>query len=568
MTQALVSRFLAGLPAPGRPLSTAQMPRMFGYELRNGMALASAAVAGAQDIVDLFDGSIAALQGYTAQQIAARLATDTIPFNRLQFAERGSLSLTSDPVGFKPLYIARHPDGSTWLATRLADLLRLHPGWAQPLDRVALHSLFMGRACWGSRTLHAQIRRVDPGTVLHWTPVQGVTATRARRWRFPPTDEGLTYETAKQRFQAPFTEAIAAATGGGSVDALALSGGYDSRLIAAEALRQGLQFNSYTFGSGWLREVRQVKAVTRALGLPHQFVPLDRDLTLTHRAHATSLFEGCIDIALLHTYPLVQLGLPVGSRWLHGFGGDLMPGVHAARIGAAGIASHDHVAEATVTAHAYQDVDAATLFGAPFDRAALVELVSADLDRSQSPLAAYHLWDWESHVRRNTCGVVQLLAQRYHLCMPHLYKPYADIWAPVPLEGLLQRSWYKRWFLETYPVAGNIAHPDMLPPALWRRAANRLIGYRSVDAQMRRIGRSDIIFDNPNLVSRRHARMADALIAEGASMLDRHLGLQLAPGYQGAFTDPRFRPGHARRIVLTLLSYAEYLDRETQTAVV
>ncbi len=541
MSVALISRLVLHLPAKGAAPDMDALARLNDLPVQTmpGFAFASHAAAGTTDWIDVFRGTAAQL---LHDKIAARIAAETLVHNRWHW-DGEWLTLSSDVLGLKPLYRATDAQGGSWFASSIVDLLRINPAWAQPIDKLGLHSLFIGRACWGNRTLHEQITRVATGAQLRWSAARGVEENRARRWRMVEAKEGLSFQAATADMYATLAQSVEAWMAGDAADALALSGGYDSRLLAALYQKKT---RAFTYGTAQLRETMQAQRVAKALGFTQQFVNLPIDLVFDQLALGTRLFESNFDLALLQTHPLIA-ALPAGSVWLHGYPGDVIAGAFTTRMRADDFVSHETVAAAIVRSYAFQGVDAVALFGFAFDDSALAADIAMDLDSTVSPLAAYHLWCWENHLRRYTAGILSVMGEQLDVRLPYVWKPYIDSWAQVPLHGLQNRLWFKQWFATLYPLLAAIAHPDDLRPSLWQRVRARFAR------------RSDYIYDGPNLVSARHAAMAETYIAEHSDALTKSLNLHLQPGYETALRDPRFRTGQSRRILLGLADYARYI---------
>ncbi len=530
MTQAVISKLLVHLPAQGAFLIVSDAP------------------AGTADWVDVFPG-------VRAINIAKRIVSETLVYNRWQWNGH-TLTLSSDAMGLKPLYRAMDEQGGHWFASSIAQLLQVNPDWAQPIDRIGLHSLFIGRACWGTRTLHAKISRVATGTQLTWNAQSGITENRARRWRLLDPDPGLSEAAAMTPLRDILGSSDARWRGNDVYAAQALSGGYDSRLLA---VLQPSAPPSFTYGRANLRENQQATTVAQLLGLAQTFIALPRDLVFDELPHATQLFESTQDPALLQAAPLAQVDLPPGSIWLHGFAGDVIAGSFTTRIKPGDLDTHDTLAAAIVRYYSFQGVDAQALFGFAFDETALIADIRADLDTRVSPLAAYHLWCWESHLRRFTTGLLSVMGERFDLRLPYYDKAYVDAWSRVPLQGLQNRQWFKRWFGQNWPALAAIPHPDDAPTPLWRRALNKFLDYRKIEELLRAVGASDYIYDIPNLTSTAHRAKAASMIAERAAAL-ADMQLALAPHYTAALDDPRFRYGQSRRLLLGLAAYAAHLQ--------
>jgi asparagine synthase (glutamine-hydrolysing) len=89
---------------------------------------------------------------------------------------RKRLLLYRDRMGKKPLYWAKVPGGIAF-ASEIKALL-LHPGVSRELDHGALYGYFGLKNTSAPRTAYGQIRQLEPGHLLAWTPDGGIQPSR------------------------------------------------------------------------------------------------------------------------------------------------------------------------------------------------------------------------------------------------------------------------------------------------------------------------------------------------------------------------------------------------------
>jgi len=259
---------------------------------------------------------------------------------------------------------------------------------------------------------------------------------------------------------------------------------------------------------------------------------------------------------------------------IQGFAGDLIAGSFAARVKAGDDASHEAMARSILRYYTPTGPDLGRLLGINMDEPALVASIRAQLGDDSAPLPAFWRWGWEDHVRRYTAGILSASQPWADLLMPYYDREYVAFWSRVPMAGLDDRKWFKRWFAGRFPQLGQVPHPEhhgliaQRQPAralewMEQRLSNtaaRLFGSPRVDAFRRSIGRSFYIYDGPNLTSRRHqARLFDTLEAFRPA-LGQQLGLSLPAEYASALPDRRGRTTQSARLLLTLGAYADHLQ--------
>lgn len=137
-------------------------------------------------LLDVFPGTAASARLAAANFNDAQLPEDVHRkaetcaqcYNLLQATEDAFL-LESDALGLKPVYTARTSGGNV-LASRVADILRLFPELAEPVDTAALYEQLGFWVPLAGRTLHRRIRRTLPGGRYRWAPAAGFSGERGR----------------------------------------------------------------------------------------------------------------------------------------------------------------------------------------------------------------------------------------------------------------------------------------------------------------------------------------------------------------------------------------------------
>lgn len=188
---------------------------------------------------------------------------------------RNKLLLAGDRYGFRPLYyyhdvsqgvLVFASDIKAILATGLP---RLRVNW--PAVNVFLR---FGHAL-GDETLFEGIYRLPPASVLTF---KNNKVRLERYWQLVdlPIQENMTMDEAVDGCVGLFQQAIQRRLKTSAArHIVTLSGGQDSRHIAAELKRQGVEFTTYTTTSLQLTNQEKILAelVAKTLGVPHVFVP-------------------------------------------------------------------------------------------------------------------------------------------------------------------------------------------------------------------------------------------------------------------------------------------------------
>lgn len=219
-----------------------------------------------------------------------------------------SVTLINDRYGFRPLYY--YHDAARGVLAFASDLRAILATGLPPLrvNWPAVNTFRHYGHLLGEETLFEGIRRLPSAGVLTFEDNQ-VRLERYWWLRDLPVREGMSLDEAVDGCVTLFQQAIRRrlnATPARHI--VTLSGGQDSRHIAAELKRQQVEFTAYTT-TGFkpmLADKVLAAAAADALGVPHVYVPLPRQGVLTHywpRAHALMDYEVDLHQAIL---PLVD----------------------------------------------------------------------------------------------------------------------------------------------------------------------------------------------------------------------------------------------------------------------
>ncbi|EST38932.1 hypothetical protein N566_04775 [Streptomycetaceae bacterium MP113-05] len=145
----------------------------------------------------------------------------------------GSLRLTRDPLGIKPLYVRQVPEGVA-VASETAPLLHLFGGPPRLRPEAFAQFLLTGRRVVDGGTFHEGVRPVAPGERL---TLSAGRMSGSERPRTAPCGG----EPAPAEIRAALEEAVERVLLTDRQVGLALSGGVDSTILAALLARRGIR---------------------------------------------------------------------------------------------------------------------------------------------------------------------------------------------------------------------------------------------------------------------------------------------------------------------------------------
>jgi asparagine synthase (glutamine-hydrolysing) len=176
------------------------------------------------------------------------------------------LKLMSDRYGFRPLFYVQRADafyfGSELKALCVADRS------ARQLDEIGTLELFCYGASFQERTWIRGYMRLEPATIL---TVEQSGSRKRRYWsyKYQENAPALDQPTYFTLFGTLLDRAVERCMAGSRRVGILLSGGYDSRSVAAAIRKHYLPIPAFTFGHAESRDVRFAAQLSARLGLDH-----------------------------------------------------------------------------------------------------------------------------------------------------------------------------------------------------------------------------------------------------------------------------------------------------------
>jgi asparagine synthase (glutamine-hydrolysing) len=194
---------------------------------------------------------------------------------------RKRLLLYRDRMGKKPLYWAKVPGGIAF-ASEIKALL-LHPGVSRELDHGALYGYFGLKNTSAPRTAYGQIRQLEPGHLLAWTPDGGIQPSRPY-WSLDFSSAGISgivpsEEEASARILDILSDSVRLRMDCDVSYGAYLSGGMDSSAVASLMARfQSRPVKTFCLGyadlqggqqDGKSRDIHFARLMAERLGTDH-----------------------------------------------------------------------------------------------------------------------------------------------------------------------------------------------------------------------------------------------------------------------------------------------------------
>jgi hypothetical protein len=242
------------------------------------------------------DSTEADLLGRFLRQGSRALAGTEGEYTLVIETDAGDVTVVTSPVGATHYYFAEH-NGRFFHGDQVAEILR-RSGLDWRWNWQALGDLCQLENLTDNQTLHPEIHRVPPGSILHFTDGRVALHSESVLDRIPaaPADPDAAV--------AALNAAVLRLAG--DKPYLSLSGGFDSRVILSSMLHQGLRPHLITMGREEATDVQVARHMARRFDLPHQLINLDLEEFFAHAPSISSLTNGTKTACHWHTflYPL------------------------------------------------------------------------------------------------------------------------------------------------------------------------------------------------------------------------------------------------------------------------
>lgn len=456
-------------------------------------------------------------------------------------------TLESDALGLKPVHIARTRTGHI-LASRIADILAVFPDLAEPADTTALYELMTFWAPLAERTLHQKIKRTLPGGCYHWSTDSQLRQWRGRELQPASVDPHRLMDQTIEELRDTAGQSLQSKTASTAKPIImALSGGFDSRYIAALCQDHDIPIRAITFGRRNTEEWHSARDIARALKLDLETIRYNTDIVFQHLDHHLEMMEGTSDLLTLSVMNLFQATTPPGSSLLHGFCGDIQAGNQVERYRATDYATRESLADATLKSYyASTQPDLLKVINPAVDLDEVREDMLASLRSDCPPYQAYLFWHAENRTRRCVASQFPLLGNHFDCVLPFYDRRLFDLWTALPPLALVDRNIYRRLLATYYPALARIPHPEepaSITPNLrsqlaryYRRFPKRMLARAIGDDRTRRLylrlhRDSNIYALNKLSAPQQQAHMHKRIEAL-CPTLQETLGVELSPNYQ------------------------------------
>ncbi len=394
--------------------------------------------------------------------------------------ESRTLVAANDRYGLYPMYWA-HQGGRYCLASRVLGPV-LAGVVTGDIDPLAVAQILTVDDFAGNRTLVKDVSVFPPGTVMTRTPDR-IEWQTYWTWDYPAT-QGIPVEEWGQRAGAALLEAVRRQAGNGRVIGVTLSGGLDSRCVAAAAVQTGLLPRTFTWGEDQCYDRLYAARIARVLGTEHQDCPYEYDTLAERFEEGVAVTEGMGNTFDMHF--LAHLHIIAGvDVVLNGFAGDAVLGETFLRPQWSTPMSPAELAENLF--HRYnrflkeselaEAMPAARDFCAEDFPLSIFKRQFEELRHLRTPDAA-HRYLFDNHVRRKTAMGTVLMRQAAESAACFYDYDFNDLIRRIPTELRANHRTYRAMLRSVFPnVAAIPWQTTLLPPLApeWQVLASKVV---------------------------------------------------------------------------------------------
>ena len=258
-------------------------------------------------------------------------------FVRVRVIEYGQrLVINNDWTGSVPTYYVDDADRALVVGTLEPAVYGGSGISAAAITQTGVVSLLSHGYYLGTNTLYDQLRTVPADARAEWRTTGSdrgsATVTRLHTVSASEPQASVGWDDLAREMISLTDTALEAALSSSAEWVIPLSGGLDSRLIAAAATRLGLATHTLTYGDpGWI-DVIQAKRVATMLGVPWEHVPLRSSYLSRWRAYWQAWFGASLHVHGTYQLPLLERVSHTGPPVAIGFTGDPLGGAQTSAM--------------------------------------------------------------------------------------------------------------------------------------------------------------------------------------------------------------------------------------------
>lgn len=413
-------------------------------------------------------------------------------------SQEQQLHLITDRLGVRPLFVRCSTQGVTF-ASELKGILAASDR-VPSVDPVAIYEQLVYGVHFRGRTWLEGAERLQPATVLTLSR-SGISSRCYWKYKYRYCAKPLSQEAYALRFAVLLDRAVERCMRGSKRVGIFLSGGYDSRSVAASIRPHHLPIVAYTFGELASRDMQIAPVLAQRLGLTHAPLPPQRPYLYPNSAAVVWRTEGLMSFANATSVQFHDLMSKDVDIFLTGFLGEFSgshtwPALLLAR-------SRKAIIKAIYNRFVAPRIDRARLVlrSEIFDRAheeACERFMRSfeDID-NDSPMDVADAWNFTFLQPGGTFHAPSVDRHRLEMRAPHIDRDLVDFLMTIPPSARIEQRVYKRMIAGAFPRIKDVPCANSMQPIeprFWLEypmMAARLASRKAFSPVMRLLGRED-----------------------------------------------------------------------------
>ncbi len=380
-----------------------------------------------------------------------------------------NFTIESDPLGIKPVYRVVTDEG-VLIASSIADICSIAPALSKSLDRDSLAQFLMMGYALGTRTFHKDLHRSNTGERIEWSKTEGLKLSRPRRYSVSGKIQSDTYlNAALSQVETSLNESLRRHCSGARKPInVALSGGFDSRILAAALESQNYPIRTFTYGKWHHRELRTARRIAKSLNVEHAYLDYPLDNFYQRLQLFMSVVEGQSESKVTQVTNLLQINADPGTALVHGFLSDPIAGSHLTDwFPNDDLNDLDEVAErlANILQPPKPQLELAQkILGFSFDLEGFRQEIRSELPPTEKAYQSAVLWDIEVRQRKLISPHLLMLGQKFDVIAPFYDREMLQTWISMPRSVLDKRYLQRQQLAHKFPELAKIPRDQETAP--------------------------------------------------------------------------------------------------------
>lgn len=418
-------------------------------------------------LIDAFPGSLEkanhVLQSYTKNSLSEveSICEKNIQFYNLWKITKDSISVQSDYFAHKYFFYADIDSGSL-IASKITDIIRISRDLAESKNTKGIAWQLVFGFFPGSETVHKKILRNKANTFYSWNRDCGFLKKDINNLKLASVDPGISLDESVDIIYQSTVSSIRTRTDCDNQKAnlIGLSGGFDSRLIAAVCAEEDIPIKAVTYGNAGHDETFSAKALARELKLDHEIIDYPENLIYDNLNRFMKIIEGHGDLQVAQICNLLSREVDSNSI-LHGYLGGPLSGHHVGEFDKSCLSSYSCAAE-EIYHHHFNDVayDKLKDLGINYSQQDFIHDIHLQLEEYADVYTGIRAWEFYNIQRDYIGSTLRLLGSQYHVIAPFYDEGVINSWLRIPMIALKNRYVFRQILLQKFPNIAVIPHSE------------------------------------------------------------------------------------------------------------